>query len=88
MEAEYGDSYRRKRGEDPAGSIFVSEEAEAVPMESGVFCRNGMHALNINKNGSSKTKESNYLALSIYCKVQKATIFTKIYNKKRMRKEL
>ncbi|MRG85199.1 hypothetical protein [Salinibacillus xinjiangensis] len=29
----------------PQEAVFASEEAEAVPMESGEFCRNGLHAL-------------------------------------------
>ncbi|MRG86304.1 hypothetical protein GH754_08180 [Salinibacillus xinjiangensis] len=29
----------------PQEAVWASEEAEAVPMESGVFCRNGLPAL-------------------------------------------
>ncbi|WP_267206684.1 hypothetical protein [Salinibacillus xinjiangensis] len=39
----------------PQEAVFASEEAEAVPMESGVFCRNGMLALNIHQNDISTT---------------------------------
>ncbi|MRG86425.1 hypothetical protein [Salinibacillus xinjiangensis] len=54
---------------NPQEAVFASEEAEATPMESGVFCRNGMHALNIHQNDLSNTKESNYVTFYIYCKV-------------------
>ncbi|WP_267206649.1 hypothetical protein [Salinibacillus xinjiangensis] len=37
-------------------------------MESGVFCRNDMHALNVHQNDLSDNKESNYVAFSIYYK--------------------
>ncbi|MRG86243.1 hypothetical protein GH754_07875 [Salinibacillus xinjiangensis] len=40
----------------PQEAVFASEEAEAVPMESEVFCRNGLHALNIIQNDSATLK--------------------------------
>ncbi|MRG85551.1 hypothetical protein [Salinibacillus xinjiangensis] len=50
----------------PQEAVWASEEAEAAPMESEVFCRNGLHALNIIQNESSNTKKSHYVSFSIY----------------------
>ncbi|MRG85418.1 hypothetical protein GH754_03635 [Salinibacillus xinjiangensis] len=46
-------------------TVWASVEAVAAPMESGVFCRNGMHALNNHRNDLSNTKKSNYVAFYI-----------------------
>ncbi|MRG88304.1 hypothetical protein [Salinibacillus xinjiangensis] len=47
----------------PQEAVFASKEAEAAPMESEVFCRNGIHAVHINQNDLSNTKESTYVTV-------------------------
>ncbi|MFZ3576326.1 hypothetical protein [Virgibacillus sp. DJP39] len=42
MKAEYEDSYGNSASpKTPEEAFFASEETEAVPVESKVFCRNG-----------------------------------------------
>ncbi len=58
-EAIYADSYGNSTSpKTPEEAVFASEEAEAVPMESGVYCRSDSKHLMVIRTGESLTNES------------------------------